>query len=310
MCSNNNRTDRVFSKEFSNTKYYYNPQTSLVSNKSNQQLKQHIKKSSPEQTFYAKLINVNQPSQVDRSLSRASNLQRRQCIRNANQAYPTAGNSSNSRLTDNYLNSKLAEYLNEADYEALMNFDSVLETVTVPKVESPSASSTYSTSSSKMTGPDDQLNYSHEDDDFQKYYELEKFHSSLKKNIQKSAAASTNGTPSELNAKVGKSQQFQIVGNKRLDSNSVGSFSSSSASSISSQSSAANSSTTSSSSSSPLLSANFLNENNAAIYSNNFKIRNRKHKANTERIASPVPALPTSQPPSLTPNKAPVTAAL
>ena len=85
-----------------------------------------------------------------------------------------------------------------------MNFDSVLETVAIPKVESPS--STYS-SVSKTN--EDQLNYSNEDEEFQKYYELEKFHSSLKKNIQKS------NIPAEITAKVGKSTQFNMINNKR-----------------------------------------------------------------------------------------------
>lgn len=284
-------------------------------------------KKQEEHTYYAKLINVNQRNEERAAIMNRTDIlvgvQRRNGVRNSHTAYPTG----HRRLTDNYLNAKLAEYLNEADYEALMNFDSVLNTVAVPKVvESSPSSSTVSvySSISKSNKDTDQLNYSNEDEDFNKYYELEKFHSSLKKNIQKS------NTPPEL-SKISKISQYNLVTNpiKRLDSTSVGSFSSSSASSISSQSSVANSSTTSSSSSSPLLSANFLNENSAAIYSTNYKIRNRTDelnqanfshriiensnsndniqcRTNSTRIqgTSPVPAPPSSQPPSLTPKNA------
>lgn len=286
MCSNDDRN--VFGKsEFigkvdKTSKYYYQPRQSASSSTSNSNRK------NSEQTYYAKLINVNQSQQQKNqgsggSISRNS-LQRRNCVRGT--AYPTR------RLTDNYLNAKLAEYLNEADYEALMNFDSVLETVTIPKVGSPSSTS----ANKNVKIANEQLNYSNEDEDIQKYFELEKFHSSLKKNIKKSTS------PPEL-TKPDKSYQFNLANNKRLDTNSVGSFSSSSASSISSQSSAANSST-SSSSSSPLLSSNFLSENNSAIYSTNYKVRNRIDEINniTNQSASPIPTPPSSQPPSLTKN--------
>lgn len=194
MCSKNNRS--TFSNELSKQQpnYYYNPRPS--SGNSTLSTNPVESKQEPEQTYYAKLIKVTQQKQQQEASSSGQRLQRRQCIRNSNTAYPTR------RLTDNYLNAKLAEYLNEADYEALINFDSVLENVAVPmppKIASP-ASPAYSTLSKNT---DDNLNYSNEDDDFQRYYELEKFHSNLKKNIQKQ-------TPSET-LKLAKSSQFNVA---------------------------------------------------------------------------------------------------
>jgi len=173
-----------------NSNYYYNRKPDINSTNNKQ----------TGQTYYAKLVNVNQ--------------QQRAYVRNNNPA-------STRRLTDNYLNAKLAEYLNEADYEVLRNFDSVLETIPVPKVvttpnKSP-ASSTYSSLSAKET--DDQLNYSNEDEDFQKYYELEKFHSKLHKNMQKSSGGSTPvSVASNENVgvvKTSKSAQFNLVANSQ-----------------------------------------------------------------------------------------------
>ena len=193
MCSNNPSHSALKPSEPSAKNYYYNPRkpASPSENNANKQA---------EQTYYAKLVNVNQ---------------QRSYVRNSNTAYPT----STRRLTDNYLNSKLAEYLNDADYEVLRNFDSVLETIPVPKVASSSnttmvnsespGSSTYSSLSAKTT--DDQLNYSNEDEDFQKYYELEKFHSNLHKNVQKSSGSS----PVSSLVKTSKSAQFNVVANAK-----------------------------------------------------------------------------------------------
>ena len=218
--TNNNKNSATNSNLKS---YYYNSPR----HQDQQQQQQQQQLTDSEQTFYAKLVNVNhqQPSAVSKServpvsttINRNS-LQRRNVMRNT--AYVTSGASAAgssarvagaTRPTDNYLNAKLAEYLNEAEYETLINFDSVLNTVAIPKVESP-CSSAYSTLS-KRDGKAQRLNgnYSNEDEDYQKYYELEKFHSSLKKNIQKASTP----PPELLSAKLGKSGHFSIVGAKR-----------------------------------------------------------------------------------------------
>ena len=234
------------------------------------------KQQSNEQVYYAKLVNVNQQERPQRGHRGNNSLQRRQCIRNASQLVYNP-----SRLSSNYLNDKLAEYLNEADYEALMNFDSVLDKAVVPTVDS---SSTSSSASSVKT---ECLNYSNEEEEYQKYYELEKFHSSLKKSSQSVSKMETTNKPSS-------NFGHCLINGKRIDSTSVGSFSTSSACSLSSQSSVANSSS-SSAAASPLLSSNFLAEANT-IYSTNFKVR---------VSSKPTPAVPSTQPPSLIQNSTP-----
>lgn len=213
MSSNHRKSELKSGNTNTNPKsYYYNQQ------RTNSPL-------NTEQTFYAKLVS-NQPKMervpVSTTINRNS-LQRRNCMRNT--AYVTNGSVGRAAMAtaapkvtglatstrDSYLNAKLAEYLNEAEYETLVNFDSVLNTVAIPKVESP-CSSAYSTLISKSSKSKN--DYSNEEEDFQKYYELEKFHSSLKKNIQKASTP-----PPEMliasGAKLAKSGHFNIVGTKR-----------------------------------------------------------------------------------------------
>ena len=105
--------------------YYFNNNN----NNNNQQKQQKYTKSSldTEQTFYAKLVNVNNQSKMERvpvstTINRNS-LQRRNCMRNT--AYVTNGSAARAAMAtsaprvtgastrDSYLNAKLAEGKNK-----------------------------------------------------------------------------------------------------------------------------------------------------------------------------------------------------